>query len=254
MEDMMRVISMQSPKVWQLLRRNGVYYADLELCREKANYEKDRERLNGRVPIWCWAYPELSFRTLYNGEILEHLRCEMSLGQENCWDLFLMLEIEVPDELLHIGIHHNACCYSKVFGELRLDMLKGVYKVTDSPVEGWYFKVITPIWVKDVNDCITPTVLDCYYWDQHENDAPVSIFQTTYTDKCLCCEKNTDKVIDGKHLCSLRCMFKHQSRFLSVCGIHGIDAKGALLKYKSLTDDELKIGSANYIKKFLLNK
>lgn len=250
----MRVISMQSPKVWQILRYKGVYHADLNFCREKASYSEDIERLGGLVPIWCWAYPDLSFRTLYNGEILEYLRCEMSLGQEDCWTGFLMMEIEVPSELLHIGIHHNACCYSQVFGELRLDMVKAVYEVTDSDVDGWYFKVITPIWVADKNDCITSEVLDCRYWEQHEDEAPDSVFKTSAVGICLNCEKSTDKVVDGKHLCSIKCRFKHQSRFISVCGLHSIKAHDAVSIYNTLTDEDLKIGSGNYVKRFLLSE
>lgn len=244
----MRVISMQSPTVLEILRRDDVYHADINLCRERASYSEDIANLNGLVPIWCWAYPDLGFRTLFNGEVLEYLRCEMSLQQDDCWEPFLMLEIEVQDGLLKKGIHHNDCPYSKVFGELTADMLKAVYKVTDGQKEGWYFKVITPIWIRDINDCITAEVLDCYFWDEHEDSAPPKYFVKSNPDNCLRCGKITNNTYMNKHLCSLKCMFKEQQQFLQSCSIRGLDANSAIELYNSLTDKDLSQGIHEFVK------
>lgn len=242
----MRVISMQSPKVLEILRRDGIYKADLDLCRERADYSDDIRNLNGLVPIWCWAYPDLSFRTLFNGEILEYLRCEMSLQQDNCWEPFLMLEIEVDANLLHKGVHHNDCPYSKVFGELRVEMLRAVYKVTDSDRDGWYYKIIHPIWAKDENDCITSEVLDCHFWKDCSYLAPHKYFSDGNTSTCLHCGKLTNKTYLNKHLCSLKCMFKFQHRFMTMCTMRGMDSITAVDLYNSLTDKDLIDGAYEY--------
>lgn len=245
----MRVISMQSPEVWEILKRDRIYRADINMCRERASYAEDIKNLGGLVPIWCWAYPDLSFRTLFNGEVLEYLRCEMSLGQDNCWEPFIMLELEISDNLLLKGIHHNDCPYSKVFGELHLDMLKAVYKLEDSPDEGWYFKVITPIWIKDPEDCITNEILDCRYWDMHADTVPEKYFSGGYSMKqCLHCGRWTFNVHNNKHLCSLNCMFKNQRHFMISCSQRGMDANKAVELYNTLTDEELSEGVYQYVK------
>lgn len=247
----MRVISMQSPDVLKILLRDRIYHANLNLCRERASYAEDIKNLNGLVPIWCWAYPDLSFRTLFNGEVLEYLRCEMSLQQENCWDPFVMLEIEIPERSLKRGQHHNDCPYSKVFGELTIEMLRAMYKLMDSDNDGWYFKVITPMWVKDKTDCITPDVLDCYYWDKHEDLAPSKYFDVRDLGKCLKCGRETKNTYKSKHLCSLKCMFKEQQQFLQSCSIRGMNPNSAIELYNSLTDTDLECGIHEYVKRHI---
>lgn len=218
----MRVISMQSPVVWDILKRDNIYTADLGLCREQVSYKEDIKQLGGSVPIWCWAYPDLGFVTLHNNQILEYLRCEMSLNQHNCWDHFVLLELEIPADKLLVGKHHNDCCWSKVTDKLTYDMVRSVNKVSDSSQYGWYFKTITPIYrLKD--SIFPPDGIDCKYWDEHDDLAPSFVFNEGSKGKCLCCSKDTKHLYKGKHFCSLHCAFKLENRLIYRASRRGLD-------------------------------
>lgn len=235
----MRVISMQGKEVWDILRREKVYHAELDKCREGWSYKDDI--CDARVPIWCWAYPDLSFHMMCNGQVLEYLRCEMSLGQEGCWDNFLMFEIEIQEDKLKSGKTHNACAYVKVFYELTLKMVKAVYSVRDTELDdyGWYFKVITPIYNCGSKDVITTEPMDCRYWDK---------IAETYTDcfsegidaPCLKCGKVTRYMMDTKHFCSLDCMFRHKYRFIQQCTMYGLKERMCLLLYSVYSDKDFE--------------
>lgn len=235
----MRVISMQNLIVWDILKRDGVYTADLGLCREKTNYKEDIEQLGGFVPIWCWAYPDLGFVMLYNNEIFEYLRCEMSLGQDNCWDHFLLLEVEIPENKLLTGKHHNGCCWSKVFDKLTYNMIKSVYRVSDASVNGWYFKNFTPIY--RLRDSVLPADgLDCKYWEEHEDSTPEFIFDKSCEGRCLACNTSTDYTYRGKHFCSLKCAFSFENRLIQTSSMKGVNPYKVIALYNHYGNSELQ--------------
>lgn len=232
----MRVLSMQNPIVWDILQKDKVYHADVNKAREHRSYKEDIEQLNGSVPIWCFAYPEISFTTMYNNELLEQLRCEMSMNQDNCWDNFYLFEIEIEKAKLKKGLSHNGSFYCKVFAELTFDMVQAVYKVRDSEEDGWYFKVLTPIYTKS-STVITTTEMDCRYWESVE-DTYTDCFIKSEVGKCLVCGKNTPYTWLGKHFCCLAHMWKHKNRFIRLCAISGYDIDKALHSYERYADKD----------------
>lgn len=88
--------------------------------------------MDGDVPIWCYAYPNICFETMYNGEILDYLRGELSLPEKNTWDNFLLFEIEILKSELRMGWSYNVSGYTKIFRLLRYDTIKAVYRITDA--------------------------------------------------------------------------------------------------------------------------
>lgn len=155
---------MQSPEVVSILFRDKVYRADINESRERRDYSKDIEQLNGLTPIWCYV-PNgtgMCFETMRDSSQLFDCHCEMSqVEQEGCWDNYFMIEFEIDDGLLKEGKSHNGNSKCRVFGELTLDMVKAVYKVTDCGDEdnAWYYKDITPIRILS-DDC---TFRDTFY-------------------------------------------------------------------------------------------
>ncbi len=232
----MHIISMQSKEVWNILRNNGVYHADVSKCREHASYKEDIVNLGGYVPIWGFAYPDMSSLHMRNGQVLERLRCEMSLQQENCWDDFLLFELDIPDMLVLTGKHHNDCTYSKVFPAIYLNQVRAVYSIHDSDKDGWYFKVLTPIYLTD-KEVITRMEMDCAYWDSIESQY-VDCFDNGEIGHCLKCGRETPYLYKGKHYCSLGCMHDHKERLISNCVIHGDNPWELMSRWDILTDTD----------------
>ena len=238
----MRVISMQGGLVWDILQRDKVYHADRKLLREDNDYSEDVKRLNGNIPIWCYYWPDLSFYSMHDGEVLDYLRMEMSLGRKNCWDNFVMFELEIPDNTL-IGYTHNASEYVMIIPELRLEMVKAVYTVRDANDIDPYWKVINPIWISDTSDCdiITTTEMNCEQITEMEEGIS-SDFIEGEMGKCLRCCRKVSHIINGKHFCSLACMWDHESQFIQVLRRAGVSRREALRIHASYTDADFAHG------------
>lgn len=244
----MRVLSMQGKAVLDILRSNGVYHADVSKARERAPYSEDIEQLNGRVPIWCWAYPCMDFITMCTGEILEYLRCEMSLSQDNCWDNFYMLEVEVSDNELKVGKHHNGCCWSKVFGELTADMLMAVYTLRDVDGDmGYYYKVITPVWKRSDN-CIIECELNCLAMHNMEDTYIWPWFEYGFWGNCVECGRSTQMHYWGRHLCSIKCVNNQLRKYVNACAVTGVDALSIQRKFMGADDNDMKDGVHAFVK------
>lgn len=250
----MRVISMQGRVVWEILQRDKVYYADKDLLREDNDYIKDIKRLNGYIPIWCYRWSDLSFHSMYNGEVLEYLRMEMSLEQKNCWDSFVMLELDIPDDSL-IGYTHNASENSVIIPRLSLDMVKAVYTVRDANKSNPYWKIIKPIWISETgkHDVITETELNCELITEMEESISDD-FVAGKSGKCLWCKQECTYTVDGKHFCSLSCKWEHERRFIYVLRRKGISRCKALYIHASLTDADFANGVVKAARNIVSNK
>lgn len=238
----MRVITMQGKVVWDILQRDKVYYADKALLREDNDYSKDIKRLNGAIPIWCYSWPDLSFHSMYTGEVLDYLRMEMSLEQKNCWDSFVMFELDISDDSL-IGYTHNASAYSVIIPRLSLDMVKAVYTVRDANNSNPFWKVISPIWISEIDKCdiITKTELNCELFTEMEESIS-DVFVEGESGRCLWCNKECTYTVDGKHFCSLGCKWEHERRFINVLRSRGISRRRALCIHSSFTDADFAHG------------
>lgn len=244
----MRVLSMQGKAVWGILQRDGVYHADVTKRRERADYMEDTLALHGATPIWCFAYPEINYVTMFDGNIFEYLRCEMSLQQEGCWDDFLLFELDVM--ALRVGKHHNACGYSCVFPELTMDMVVAVYSVCDSKKNGWYYKKFTPIYIKKELYPLFLTTTDTY--KEHEKGGGVSPeFTDEMTARCLQCKTMTSHTLDGKHFCSLKCAAKYKRKFIADWGVSGLDITKYEAMYSLLPESVMQDVKTWYISQFL---
>ena len=235
----MRVLSMQSHKVWEILQRDGEYRADLAKCREHSRYQEDVEQLGGAVPIWCWAYPDIDYYTMYDGSIFEYLRCEMSLQQDGCWDGFIMLELDVPKEMLHIGKHHNDCPHSMVFAQIDFDMVCAVYTIRDSDNNGWYYKVFTPVYMQTGSNPLftkeTDTAEEC------KTEAyPTSDFTEGESGTCIKCGCETVSMFRGKHFHSKECVLEHKTKFIAKWGMAGLYMPAVRPMYDALSESMLR--------------
>ncbi|MNV48316.1 hypothetical protein D3C71_1402150 [compost metagenome] len=127
----MRVLTFQSEDVIHTIIKEGVYRADLQFRRERRDYTKDIEQLDGAIPIWCFTpvttkpFEAEDFR---DGSLFSLYKCEMSLN--TYLSVFPMIELEVPDNMLKQGLTHNGYSGAKVFSHISKDMLKAVYRLS----------------------------------------------------------------------------------------------------------------------------
>lgn len=245
---------MQSKNVWGILIRDRVYLADIQYAREKNDYTKDIIRLNGKTPIWCYYWPEINYYTMYNGEVLDYIREEMSLERCNCWDNYFMFELEVPDNEILTGVTCNASGYVKVFPELRFDMVRAVYKLRDSNPSNPYWKVLTPIYINKTyeDSVITTKVLNCEKETIYAEEC-LDDFDSEVIGKCLTCAKSIPYVNENKHFCSLSCMWQHQRKFIRVASKEGLDVELAKSFYKRLSDEDFERGIVKAVRTLINN-
>lgn len=242
----MRVLSAQGKEVWEILQRDKVYHASPKLCREANDYSKDVERLGGYQPIWGFAWPEINFYSMYNGAVLEYLRCEMSLDQHNCWDNYVLFELEIRQEDMLIGYAHNACAYSRIFKEINFDMVKAVYTLRDSDEDGFYYKVLSPIYT-DGKDIITTVGLDCRAITEWADHSAAGL-EYGNAGKCLLCERDTSFTYKNKHFCCIGHGWQHEQRFKRICRQHNIPEELIAPEYDKLTDTDFSRGHVKAVK------
>lgn len=235
----MRVLSMQGKVVWDILQRDKVYHANKDLCRENNTYVDDIENLDGMVPIWGMMCRELSLYTMYDGEILNDLRLQMSLDMVNCWDGFVLFELEIPRDNLIRGVTRNVRADVKVFPELRLDMVKAVYTLKDAKTP--YFKVITPIWISsgDEANVITTTTLDFEQLNEYMTESTLPLTPSV-EGECLWCKKETSYVVNNKHFCCLAHAFDLERKFMRISVCEELDEQYAREWYDNATDADFE--------------
>ena len=128
---MVRVLSFQSVEVVEQLLSKGVYTPNPELARKKGGYSKDVEQLGGENPIWCFVPNggKFAIEEFQDGTLFEHYRCQMYLDSLAGT---VLLEVEVPEKELRVGLTHNSYCWSQVFSTLTVDRLCAIYSITDT--------------------------------------------------------------------------------------------------------------------------
>jgi hypothetical protein len=155
----MRIISFQSEEVVSILEGSKIYLPTPNLCREKRNYESDMEQLGGKFPVWGFSSKyEDGFRPIdfLDSTLLERFRCEMSLGSKGLSNL-KVLELEVPSELVKIGLTHNSYEYAVVFPCIDLNWLISVGEVKIVPSSEFDYRYILPkgASISFSDDCIS---------------------------------------------------------------------------------------------------
>jgi len=198
MQEYTKVLSFQSKIVLDTLSSTGSYYADASIRRERRNYSKDIEQLNGHAPIWCFApvREEFTTRDFLSGELFERFRCEMSLQQGGLKD-FELIELCVPTKELKLGLTHNAYLGAKVLPYLTRDMLQAHYRLSAGPRwPNWYFIKVNLI--TQYNDNILfPNGMQCSQDDKDPepeelkvrdilNDLSDQTILSTYSQEQLC--------------------------------------------------------------------
>lgn len=129
----MRVLTFPSYEVLDAVLTKGIYYADLSKCREKHNYKKDIEQLDGAVPIWCFApirQQEFEIEDFINGELFQTFKCEMSLTNSDGLFRFFMLELDVLEEEMKTGLSRNDYLGAKIISNISKEMLCAVYRLS----------------------------------------------------------------------------------------------------------------------------
>ncbi len=130
----MRILSIQSTEVYDIVSEKGTYVADINKCRESTDYSADIERL-GCVPVWGLKQPILDFDTLWDGSLLRRIMSDMSIKSVDELSDKVLFELEVPSELVTIGLSWNSdgCCV--IFPSIEKEYVRAVYKVEHTAVK-----------------------------------------------------------------------------------------------------------------------
>ena len=126
--DSFRVISLQSPSVVDKIK-SGIYKADASLSREKRDYRDDMIQLNDNVPIWVYDMFSVTQIEEPSNWILP-LSWEMGIDGIGFSD-FVLLELDVPYDMVKPGITHNTNRRCLVLPEIRREWLVATYMVYD---------------------------------------------------------------------------------------------------------------------------
>ena len=149
-----RLLSFQSKEVLESLFKNGIYHCNVDLSRERRNYSEDIKQLDGMNPIWCFTPKNISSyfvkldvkdkfiqKDFINGYLFQTFRCEMSLPSGESLNNFVLMELEVSDELPKVGITHNSYNGAVVIPEIKVENLIATYTVeyNDDDDIMWYY-------------------------------------------------------------------------------------------------------------------
>lgn len=231
----MKILSFQGKAVWDSILKHGMnYHADWNLAREHVTLDdltKDILQLSGECPIWGYTQPYFNYTNMWNGDMIEKIRCEMSLDQEDAFKDMYMLELEIPLKEVFNGCNHNDNKFVVTFGRIEPDWVKAVYTVEDckkgSHMEQWYYKIITNIHTNvptggGLLDVITTSKIDMYQLsleDEWSEDKHPPISTSVGKEaKCLECGDITKIWYKNKPICSLTCLTAMQNKF-DIAGI-----------------------------------
>lgn len=253
----MRILSFQGKTVWDDVLKNGrTYHADWNLARERVSLDditKDILQLSGECPVWGYTQPYFNYSNIWDGSMIEKIRCEMSLNQEDAFADMYLFELEIPLEEVFSGQHHNDNKFVVTFGRIEPGWVRAVYTVEDckkgSHMEQWYYKVITNIYANVAAtggklDVITMGKIDMYIlsledpWDSEHH--PPHITSVGKQEKCLGCKRMTDIWYKGKPFCSFSCLTKTKLNF----GIAGIEFRvNGEDVFEKVNNEDLKTNS-----------
>lgn len=118
-----------------------------------------------------------------------------------------MFELELDYEA-PTGITHNASPYTRVIPEIKLSDVVAVYEVSDSPVDGWYYKTFDPIYVEDFATPMFQTRTDIQKLSE-ASDTVNEYFKHGDFAKCLKCDRCCNTYYEGACFCSV----DHSSRY-----------------------------------------
>lgn len=129
----MRVLSVQSSEVLDVLFEQGVYPT-----------ENEEEPVVDKRSIYCYACPTLTGEDIINCIVEEKVRRMLTLRENDLWEGLVLLEIEIPEVRLQPDTHSEVKS-SRTFSELDVSMLVGSYVVMDD-VEG---TMIVPLYLSE---------------------------------------------------------------------------------------------------------
>ncbi|WP_283693822.1 hypothetical protein [Clostridium perfringens] len=152
-EKVIRVLTFQSPKVWNILKEKGTYTIDKSLCREKHDgYECELKEYGYDSPIWVFSpigmsKGKLSETGVFHGRDFEsgllffNFGSQMSISHDDLNEMYLF-ELEVKENELKRGLTHNSCSYVYVINGLRREQVKAIYQLTyreEGRENSWYY-------------------------------------------------------------------------------------------------------------------
>lgn len=139
-----------------ILKRDGVYFGDGSLAREKRDYSEDSDKMEGDYPIWGFIpkEDELEFtvESLMNGNDLFRFGNEMSFHSNEINHL-IIIELDVPSGLHFMGTTHNAYLRAHVFPRIEMKWVRSFATIEYPTKESagseykdtWYYPTIKPI-------------------------------------------------------------------------------------------------------------
>lgn len=157
-----RVLSYQSPAVWEILRHSE-YCAVPDLRRAPHDYHEDTEQLGGAFPIWGFADYDGwigDAEQVSNGKTLFTMHCESGYRQDAIGDLVL-LDLMLPRDSIHEGRTHNACKYAVVFPVIKPEYVQAAYRVTydGDHTNSWYYPAISVLSICGDNPLFTTSMI-----------------------------------------------------------------------------------------------
>lgn len=232
----MRILSFQGKVVWDKYLKNGMnYHANWNLARECTELTTELTetitKLFGECPVWGYTQPYFNYTNIWDGKLIERIRCEMSLSQDDAFEDMYLLELEVPLCEVEKCAQHNDNKNVVVFGRIDPDWVKAVYTVKDckkgESIEQWYYKIIKNIHTNvpvggGVIDVITTKEIDMYELSRedewNENYHPPATTSIDEEAHCLECGQKTKIYYKQKPICSFTCLTSMYNKF-DIAGI-----------------------------------
>lgn len=167
------LLSFQSKEVYDYLKENRIYNANLAKSREKRDYRLDIEQMGGNTPVWAFSpnkyYSEFNNRfyekEFTNGNYFNKFADEMSLDNIKDMNKFILFELEVPSKLIRVGITHNGYPGAVVIPYIDREWVKAIYKVLYSDKNRCQFPYVRVL-RRFTEDCLFKDSFLCHDTDR----------------------------------------------------------------------------------------
>ncbi len=201
----MRFVSFHDSKATDVLMSTGSYVPDVSKCRERSSYDED-----GGPKVWMfnWDAVPKEYSDIMDGKFFQRCRNEMSMD-EDCFakDMY-MWELEVPDDLVSVGQHHNSCSWAFVTPTVSTENLVSVFKL--EPTRHWFYINAKKCWVSPILTSRFPDYIDTFANEINRDE----LFTEDYhpdckvgkTTECTCCEVETSYYRGKYPVCSSECV------------------------------------------------
>lgn len=198
----MRAITFQSIGVVNLLMSGIAYVPDINKCREHSSYIDD-----GGPKVWLFGLENNEYSNINDGKLFQRCMNEMSIDIDLFVQLY-MIELEIDEKLVSVGLTHNFCSFAFVTPKLSIDNVVSIFKLESTRM--WFCVNAKRIYKNNNLESIYSDYIDTFNYKVKRNGLFTEYSHDGCTvgevTSCKFCEVETSYYVNEIPVCSRECV------------------------------------------------